>query len=516
MALNPRTKKHWRQEESFPGTLEHRDSLQRAAPSSHSHDDPEIAAKRPKLWFGADQSWGNQESTDETVPSAHYHELLARIQDKSALVAVVGLGYVGLPLSAVIHESGFRVLGYDVDTGKINKLKLGTSYIVYIEPAVWDALKCSERFIPTNQVDQFGAVDIFILCLPTPVGSHHEPDMRYVFDAVKTISKLMKRGCLIILESTTYPGTTDSDVVRLLVEGSKEKHGPQGLQPGDDFFVAFSPEREDPANKEYTAKTIPKLVGGSCAFSGKLAVEFYRSAGFQPVGVRSARVAECAKLLENIYRSVNIALVNELKMVFQAMGVDIWDVLDAAATKPFGYQRFNPGPGIGGHCIPVDPFYLSWKAKEFGQRCDFIELAAKVNASMPLYVVERIKFALNDVKKAVNGSRILLLGIAFKANVDDMRESPALEIWDLLDDLGAEIHFHDPYIPVIPPSRKHSRLTQVHSIPWSEQQINDHDCVVAITNHSNVDYGLLEHFAGVVIDTRNVIPKFSGLKLYRA
>ncbi|KAA8491327.1 UDP-N-acetyl-D-glucosamine 6-dehydrogenase [Porphyridium purpureum] len=402
---------------------------------------------------------------------------------------------------------------------QIDKLQRAHSYIVYIPQDTWDKLSQSAQFEPTDDFERLREVDVFVICLPTPVGPHNEPDLQYVFGAVQTIAAKMKPGSLVILESTTYPGTTDTDVVALLRDNVGAAWLTERTAPvlGENFFVAFSPEREDPANQMFAYETIPKLVGGVCATSGALAAEFYKQAGFAtPVLVESARVAECAKLVENIYRSVNIALVNELKVVFEAMDVNIWSVLDAAQTKPFGFHRFNPGPGVGGHCIGVDPFYLSWKAKEFGQNCDFVQLAARVNASMPDFVVGRVAAALNELGRALNGSRVLLIGVAFKADVDDMRGSPSLEVWERLRKGGALVSYYDPMISVIPPTREHRLLMGQESVTWNRESIDGHDCLVLLTNHSQIDYSILKSYSGVVVDTRNAVPKDLDIRVVQA
>uniref|UniRef100_A0A6T6M4P7 UDP-glucose/GDP-mannose dehydrogenase C-terminal domain-containing protein n=1 Tax=Timspurckia oligopyrenoides TaxID=708627 RepID=A0A6T6M4P7_9RHOD len=450
-----------------------------------------------------------------------YNELQRKIDDYDAVIGVFGLGYVGLPLCVALFQSGFKVVGLDVDHRKIEMLNEGVSYIQHIPKKSWIALRDSDRFTATSDIDKLDSfnIDSYIICLPTPVGPHNEPDMQYVFRAVERISDVLRPGTLVILESTTYPGTTEEDVVRILARTDRtDVNRPQELELGTDFFVAFSPEREDPGNVDFTTQSIPKLVGGACEKSGLLASLLYKRANFeQPVLVRSARVAECAKLVENIYRSVNIALVNELKVVFDAMDVDIWDVLDAAETKPFGFQRFNPGPGIGGHCIPVDPFYLAWKAREYGVQTDFIELAARVNARMPSYVVKRLQRAFNDkCQRAVHGARILLLGIAFKPDVDDIRESPALVIWEELAALGATVNFYDPHIPELPPTRKHAHFAGQKSIAWTQEEIHQHDSIIVITHHRAVDLETLKGYPGIVIDSRNAVSPHLGLNVYKA
>lgn len=436
----------------------------------------------------------------------HYLALKKGLEQQSVKLGVIGLGYVGLPLVHILHSSGFSVVGFDNDCEKINKLKSGVSYIRHLQPQLEKELSTSERFFPTDKIEDLRNCCVLIMCLPTPVGSHNEPDMSYVFTTAKRIADILTPGTLVVLESTTYPGATDTDLITVLNES--------GLLLGSEYFVAYSPEREDPGNEKFKTREIPKLVGGVDERSGNLVEILYNNGGFRKtVRVESARVAECAKLLENTYRAVNIALVNELKQVFESMDVNIWDVLDAAATKPFGFQRFDPGPGIGGHCIPVDPFYLTWKAKETGAPCSFIELAALVNAKMPMVVVERLQAALNDECKSVKGSVILLLGIAYKPNVDDIREAPALVIWEKLVDLGAVVVYHDPFVPAVCRTRKHPRLSNISSAPITTPC----DAVVLVTHHNCFErYQFLKGFKGPVIDTRNKIPKAMELKVYRA
>lgn len=438
-------------------------------------------------------------------------QLQRKLEDRSATVGVIGLGYVGLPLVHTLHTAGFSVVGYDTDSSKIKKLSSGISYIQHIRPEVAQSLSQSAAFIPTDDFNALKRCDAIILCLPTPVGSHNEPDMSFVLSAANGIAAIMKKGTLVVLESTTYPGATDTDMVEVL-NASK-------LSLGREYFLAYSPEREDPGNVTLQTHEIPKLLGGVDCDSGQLAELLYKRGGFvNVVRVSSARVAECAKLLENTYRAVNIALVNELKQVFSSMDVNIWEVLDAAGTKPFGFQRFNPGPGIGGHCIPVDPFYLTWKAKETGTPCGFIELAALVNTKMPVVVVECIQGALNDACKSVKGSKILLVGIAYKGNVDDIREAPALVIWERLLELGAEVRYYDPFVPVVCPTRKHARVAGERSIGLGNSvDCGEFDAVVVITNHEVFgNFEFLKRFKGVVIDTRNAIPDTLDVNVVRA
>lgn len=451
------------------------------------------------------------EKSTETRGNLHFLRLQEQLEQKSAIIGVIGLGYVGLPLVQTIHGAGYRVVGFDTDVEKVKKLQSGQTYIRHVKPEVTNNLARSERFNATSSFADLSECHVLIICLPTPVGVHNEPDMSFVMSTAKDIGRILVPARLIVLESTTYPGATDEDLVKIL--------GESNLICGEDFFVAYSPEREDPGNTKFKTHAIPKLVGGVDEKSGDLVELLYRNGGFEnTVRVSSARIAECAKLLENTYRAVNIALVNELKQVFESMGINIWEVLDAAETKPFGFQRFDPGPGIGGHCIPIDPFYLTWRAKETGAPCDFIELAAVVNARMPSIVVNKVQAALNLERKCVNGSRILILGIAYKPDVDDIREAPSLAIWELLLDLGAIVRFHDPYIPVVCQTRRHSRLSQERSAevrPASE--LEKYDAVILVTHHSCFkDYSFLRGFRGPVVDTRNKIPERFQLNVLRA
>lgn len=456
----------------------------------------------------------NDKNHDVATLTEPYDQLLLRLTTRQATVGVIGLGYVGLPLAHTLHTAGMKVIGYDTDKDKVSKLRRGETYIHHIKPDIAKQLSNSSRFDSTSCFSDLHACDALIMCLPTPVGPHNEPDMSFVLETVRQIASMLHPGMLIVLESTTYPGATDTDILSVL--------NSSGLSIGDDYFLAFSPEREDPGNHSYTTSNIPKLLGGVDKRSAIAANTLYSNGGFKnTVVVSSARVAECAKLLENTYRAVNIALVNEMKQVFESMDVNIWEVLDAAETKPFGFHRFDPGPGIGGHCIPVDPFYLTWKAKETGAPCSFIELAATVNANMPEIVVGRVQAALNDDTKSVRKSRILLLGIAYKPNVDDIREAPALVIWERLLDLGADVVYFDPFVPVVCHTRKHMRLSQQHSISQEDVseliQAGKMDAVVLVTHHDCFSlYNFLKGFCGPVVDTRNRVPQNLGLRIVRA
>lgn len=413
-------------------------------------------------------------------------------------VAIVGLGYVGLPLSLQFARSGVSVLGLDIDQTKIDHIHAGKTYIKHIEgPAIAEQVK-AKRFEASTDFSRVKEVEAVVICVPTPLNKNREPDISYIIKTGEAIAPHIQKGMLVVLESTTYPGTTDEDLREVLEKGSK-------LKAGTDFHLAFSPEREDPGNPNSRVAEIPKVVGGMTPKCAERARALYGKAIKTVVPVSSCRAAEATKLLENIFRSVNIALVNELKVVYEAMGIDVWEVIRAAKTKPFGFMAFYPGPGLGGHCIPIDPFYLTWKAREYGQNTRFIELAGEVNTAMPLYVVHRTADALNAKKKALNGSKILLVGLAYKANVDDMRESPTYVLMDLLRARGAEVEYYDPFIPVVLPTREHAHYTGRKSVPWSKEEISKYDAVLIATAHDSVNYKELASWAPVIVDTRNAM-----------
>lgn len=422
--------------------------------------------------------------------------LKARFSEHSAVIGVIGMGYVGLPLALTFCEKGFRVLGFDVDPSKIEALRLGASYINHLDGGRLKAARASGRLEATREFDRLSEPDAILICVPTPLTPQREPDMSYVSDTARQIAPRLRAGQLVVLESSTYPGTTD-ELLRGILEAG-------GLESGRDFFLAFSPEREDPGNRSFSTATIPKVVGGVDPVSGDLAQALYDEVIAKTVRVSSARAAEASKLVENIFRAVNIALVNELKIVFDKMGIDVWEVLDAASTKPFGFMRFNPGPGWGGHCIPLDPFYLSWKAREFGVAPKFIELAGEINVAMPGYVVEKIQAALNARSKPLKGSRVVVLGLAYKKDIDDPRESPAFEIIERLLRLEAVVSYHDPFIPEAPRMRTWPELPRLRSVPLTAETLQASDAVVVVTDHTNVDYELVAKHAPVVIDTRGV------------
>lgn len=423
--------------------------------------------------------------------------LREKIGDGSVIVGIIGLGYVGLPLAMAFVEKGIRVLGFDVDPEKPERLARGESYIKHLGAERVLAMAHSGRFEATTDFARLDEPDAILICVPTPLTAQREPDMSYVEKSARQIQSRLRPGQLVILESTTYPGTTD-ELLRGILEES-------GLRSGIDFFLAFSPEREDPGRKDFTTTTTPKVVGGVDAAAGDCAQALYDLIIAKTVRVSSARVAEASKLTENIFRAVNIALVNELKVIYDRMGIDVWEVLDAAETKPFGFMRFNPGPGFGGHCIPLDPFYLAWKAREYGEAPKFIELAGDINVQMPRYVVQKLLLGLNDRGKALKGSKILILGIAYKKDIDDPRESPAFEIIHLLLDLGAEVSYHDPHIPTAPRMRSWPHLPPMHSRPLSTDTVRDADAVLIVTDHAAVDYGLVAEHAQLIVDTRGLI-----------
>jgi UDP-N-acetyl-D-glucosamine dehydrogenase len=413
-------------------------------------------------------------------------------------IAVVGLGYVGLPLSLQFARSCVSVLGIDVDPNKVELLNNGQSYINHVEQAVITKLLACGKFSASTDFRLIKEVEAVIICVPTPLTKNREPDLSFIMETGRSIAPHLAKGTLVVLESTTYPGTTEGDL-RVVME--KES----GMKAGVDFHLAFSPEREDPANQESKVKKVPKVVGGYTQACLEKAMTLYGRAVDTLVPVSSCRAAEATKLLENIFRSVNIALVNELKLVYAAMGIDIWEVIEAAKTKPFGFMPFYPGPGLGGHCIPIDPFYLTWKAREYGKHTRFIELAGEINTQMPQHVVHRVADALNAQQKPISGAKILILGLAYKPNVDDDRESASYVLMDLLSERGAELEYYDPYVPVIRPTREHSHWAGKKSVEWDRVTIKSFDLVLIATNHSCVNYQELGSWAQCVVDTRNAM-----------
>jgi UDP-N-acetyl-D-glucosamine dehydrogenase len=416
------------------------------------------------------------------------------IRNKTAKVGVIGLGYVGLPLIHAFVKAGHRTLGFDIDQRKVDSLLAGRSYIKHIaSDMVVDWIE-RKQFEPTSDMRRLAEADAILICVPTPLSDSRDPDLTYIEETAKQIAAVLRKGQLIVLESTTYPTTTRDVVLPILNK--------TGLKAGEDYYLAFSPEREDPGNPKFSAAGIPKVVGGHDPVSAHLAQLLYGQAIVQVVPVSSMEVAEACKILENTYRAVNIALVNELKVLFDRMGIDVWEVIDAAKTKPFGFQAFYPGPGLGGHCIPIDPFYLTWVARKLGMTTRFIELAGEINTRMPHYVIEQVGDQLNKVGKPINGSKICVLGVAYKKDVDDPRESPSFELMDLLRDRGAKLTYNDPYVPKLPKMRHHD-VPDMESSPLTPQFLADQDCVLIATDHSNYDYDFIVKHSRLVVDTRN-------------
>ena len=435
-------------------------------------------------------------------------ELLKKINSKTAKVGIIGLGYVGLPLALEFSLKGFKTIGFDIDAKKIPLLNSGKSYIKHIGgEKVHQAIQ-SKNFYATTDLSKLVEVDAIIICVPTPLTEHREPDMTYIVDTAKMIQKYLRKGQLITLESTTYPGTTD-EVLLPLFESPASVN--EKYIVGKDFFLAFSPEREDPNNPNYTTSTIPKVVGGITPACLEVALALYNQVIIKTVPVSSAKAAEATKLLENIYRSVNIALVNELKMVFDRMGIDVWEVIEAAKTKPFGFNAFYPGPGLGGHCIPIDPFYLTWKAREYDVNTKFIELAGEINTFQPYYVVNRVVEILNSNKKSIKDARILILGAAYKKNIDDLRESPSLKLIELLILKNAVVNYSDPYIAKLPATRKYK--FDMSSVELTKENLKNYDVVVLSTDHDSFDYKFILENSNLIVDTRN---KFNALNLNSA
>lgn len=426
-------------------------------------------------------------------------------------IAVIGMGYVGLPLAIQFARSGVSVIGLDIDESKVSHLNKGKSYIRHIASGAIEGVRKVGSFRATTRFQEIAGVNAVIICVPTPLSKNRDPDISYVLETGREIAPYLRRGALVVLESTTYPGTTDENLREVLEAGS-------GMVAGKDFHLAYSPEREDPGNPASKVGEVPKLVGGLTPSCLEKAMALYGSSLKNLVPVASCRVAEAAKLLENIFRSVNIAMVNELKIVYAAMGIDIWEVIAAAKSKPFGYMPFYPGPGLGGHCIPIDPFYLTWKAHEFECATRFIELAGEINTSMPGYVVGRVTEALNHASKAVNGSRVLVLGLAYKPDVDDERESPSYRIMELLKRQGARVSYHDPYVPIIGMTREHADWARTRSVVWNKKTIREFDVVVVATAHACVDYKQLAVWSQCIVDTRDAMAGISVAsgKLWKA
>ncbi|MES3026255.1 MAG: nucleotide sugar dehydrogenase [Pseudomonadota bacterium] len=441
-----------------------------------------------------------KEGNAVSQPASQFETVLDRFRERNAVVGIVGLGYVGLPLALACVDAGYRTIGFDINARRVDAINGAEQVISYISADTMKAAVDGGRFESTTDFARLAEADAILICVPTPITRHRDPDLSFVSDTAATISKSLRPGQLVVLESTTWPGTT-REIVQPLLEAT-------GLKVGQDVFLAFSPEREDPGNPHFGTKTIPKVVGADDAQSRELAVTLYEQLISKVVAVSSSAAAEATKLTENIFRSVNIALVNELKIVYAAMGVDVWEVIAAAATKPFGFMPFYPGPGLGGHCIPVDPFYLTWKAREFGMETRFIELAGQINAGMPRVVVDHLAEALNSATgKGLKGARILLLGVAYKKNVDDTRESPSLVLIEQIEQRGAICDFHDTHIAAIPATREHASLTGRTSVALSPEMIAGYDAVLVSTDHDDVDYAMIASNASLILDTRNVFAR---------
>ncbi len=441
---------------------------------------------------------------DETVTLLDLGALERRFVERAAAVGVIGLGYVGLPLARAMGEAGLTVVGVDVDGSKVQALKEGRSYVRHLPPETLSRLVAEGRFRPTTDFSMLAQCDAVLICVPTPLTRQREPDLTFVTETARAIRPHINPGQLIVLESTTYPGTTRDEVKPILEEG--------GLLCGRDFFLAYSPEREDPGNPDHETRSIPKVIGGDGPAALRLAKALYDQFVARTVPVSSLDTAEAVKITENIFRAVNIALVNELKVIYGAMGIDIWEVIDAAKTKPFGFMPFYPGPGLGGHCIPIDPFYLAWKAREFEIPARFIELAGEINTAMPRHVVTRLAEALNARSgKGLKDARILLVGLAYKRNVEDVRESASFKLIELLEDRGALVAYHDPLVPAIPVTRKHTQLAGRRSAPLSPEAVARYDAVLIATDHDGVDYAMIQANAPLVVDTRNVCARAGAL-----
>ena len=423
------------------------------------------------------------------------HGLAEKIANQQAMIGVIGLGYVGLPLIRAFVRAGFKTMGFDVDQSKIDKLKAGQSYIKHIDSAAIAKLIQDGVFEPTSDMGRLGEADCVIICVPTPLNESRDPDLSYIEGTAHSIAKTLRKGQLVVLESTTHPTTTRENVLPVL--------NATGLTAGQDYYLAFSPEREDPGNPTFEAATIPKLVGGYDEVSADLSMAMYGQAVVKAIRVSSMEIAEAAKILENTYRAVNIAMVNELKMLYDKMGIDVWEVIDAAKTKPFGFQAFYPGPGLGGHCIPIDPFYLTWLARKHGEQTRFIELAGEINTHMPHYVIARLAEYLNDASKPIKGSKILILGAAYKKDVDDPRESPTFELMKLLLKRGAVLSYNDPHVPTLPKMRHYPDLPAMDSQALTPELLAAQDCVLISTDHSAYDHDFIVKHSRLVLDTRN-------------
>ena len=429
--------------------------------------------------------------------------LLTKIKSKKAVIGIVGLGYVGLPLAFAFRKKKFKVIGFDIDQKKINSLDEGKSFLSHISDKDISKMNLKNGFTSTTDFSRLTEVDAIIICVPTPLSKFKKPDLEPVYQTGKTVSKYLKKGQIVVLESSTYPGTTNPELKNILERS--------GLSSGKDFYLAYSPEREDPGNKNFSTSIIPKIVGADDLKTSKLVFELYKQVISKVVEVSSTQVAEAAKLTENIFRSVNIALVNELKVIYDEMGIDVWEVIEAASTKPFGFMPFYPGPGLGGHCIPIDPFLLTYKAKEFGINTKFIELAGEINTNMPNIVINKLTYALSEfMNKSINKSKILIIGMAYKKDVDDMRESPSLILYELLQKYGAHVDYHDDYVKQIPPTREHKNLEGLKSVKLSSSNLKKYDALLISTDHSYINYKFLSKNSDLIIDTRNAMDNIQG------
>ena len=456
-----------------------------------------------------------------------HNSLLKKIENKTAVIGIIGLGYVGLPLALEYALKGFKTIGFDIDERKIPILNSGKSYIKHIKADKIKKTVSNRKFYATADFSRLPEADAIIICVPTPLNEHRDPDMTYIENSGKIIAQYLRAGQFVSLESSTYPGTTEEILlpmfenapftqnsnIKILLKGGQTKNSKvKPFVVGKDFFLAFSPEREDPNNPKYSTATIPKVVGGVTSNCLMVALAIYNQVIVKTVPVSSPRAAEATKLLENIYRSINIALVNELKMVFERMNIDVWEVVDAAATKPFGFQAFYPGPGLGGHCIPIDPFYLTWKAREFEISTKFIELAGEINTYMPYYVVEKAGEVLNKFKKSLNGSKVLILGASYKKDIDDMRESPSLKLIEILREKGAKVDYNDPYVPKLPKTRKYQ--FDMDSVEISKKNLNKYDLVLLSTDHTDYNYKFITANSKLILDTRNAFER-AGVKSHK-
>lgn len=449
----------------------------------------------------------NQQEMRRSKP---YGAMAERIESRRAVAGVIGLGYVGLPLSAAIARAGYQTIGFDIDPSKVSTLNGGTSYIDAVSSDELAVFVANKKFRATSDVSELKNCDVIIICVPTPLSKQREPDLSFVESTTVMIAEHLREGQLIVLESTTYPGTTQEILKPILEKG--------GLTSGHDFYLAFSPEREDPGNASFRTTTIPKVVAGDGPDASALAEAFYGAVVEQVVVVSSPSTAEAVKITENIFRAVNIALVNELKVIYDAMGIDVWEVVDAAASKPFGYMPFYPGPGLGGHCIPIDPFYLTWKSREYGLSTRFIELAGEINLAMPRYIISNLERALDEQRsKSLGSAKILLVGLAYKKNVSDIRESPSLVLLESIGKRGTTIDYYDPHVPEIPMTREHASLAGRRSVELNAGTIAEYDAIVLATDHDAVDYALLREYGNLILDTRNAFERrgFRGEKIIK-